>query len=393
MRNLIDSAVCWEQISAVSDKSEYRYELGKGVINKESGVLTLPLTLNFIVPFLDCEKIKALVINKLDMIKDVKFEFDYRDVVLSPEEIVGLYIPHMIHQLNGNFMALTKSIDEKDFHLTETSLTIRSLGNFATDQLNQKVAAEFQRLLAGTFGIRVSVKFENNEELYREKEKHFIESEAKDIESSLKEQAADLKAKAEAHGKSQGAAPAAAGGGSGWQPQGGGAGPAGAGASGKGQWKRREKELPAEGNRIMGRDINAEANTALMDIDPSLGTVIVEGILFKKESRVIKSGNHLVTMLITDERTTICCKCFASEAKWGEIDSMLSPGTGVKIRGEVQFDTFENMNTIMMKDIEKTDKKIGDSRVDMCETGKRVELHCHTKMSSMDGLNEVSDIV
>ena len=143
----------------------------------------------------------------------------------------------------------------------------------------------------------------------------------------------------------------------------------------------------------MGRDINGEANTALMDIDPSLGTVIVEGIVFKKESRVIRSGNHLVTMLITDEKTTICCKCFASEAKWGEIDSMLGPGTGVKIRGEVQFDTFENMNTIMMKDIEKTDKKIGDSRVDTCETGKRVELHCHTKMSSMDGLNEVADIV
>ena len=63
MRNLIDSAVNWEQISAGRDKSEYIYQLGKGVINKESGVLTLPLTLNFVMPFLDCEKIKALIIN------------------------------------------------------------------------------------------------------------------------------------------------------------------------------------------------------------------------------------------------------------------------------------------------------------------------------------------
>ncbi|MBR3705508.1 MAG: PHP domain-containing protein, partial [Firmicutes bacterium] len=399
MRNLIDSAVSWEQISAGRDKSEYIYQLGKGVINKESGVLTLPLTLNFVMPFLDCEKIKALVMHKLDMIKDVKFEFQYENVILSREEIVGLYIPHMIHELNGDYVALTKAIDEKDFDLEGDNLTIRALGNFATDQLNQKVAQEFHRLLAGTFGIRVNLKFENNEELYREKEKHFQESEAKDIESSLKEQAADLKAKYEARGKSAGAAPDGGQGGfgaaGGWPQAGGQGGQPGAGGAGagKGQWKRREKELPAEGNRIMGRDIHGEANTALMDIDPSLGTVIVEGILFKKESRVIKSGNHLITMLITDERTTICCKCFASEAKWGEIDSLLSPGTGVKIRGEVQFDTFENMNTIMMKDIEKTDKKIGDSRVDTCETGKRVELHCHTKMSSMDGLNEVSDIV
>ena len=390
MKNLIESAVSWENISSSHDKSEYIYQLGKGVINKESGVLTLPLTLNFVLPFLDCEKIRAMVINKLDIIKDVRFEFSYEDVILDREEIISLYIPYMIGKLNGAFLALTKAIDEKDFTLTGDSLTIRSLGNFATEQLNLKVAQEFQRMLAGTFGIRVNVKFENNEELYREKEKYFQESEARDIASSLKEQAEDLKAKYEARGK-QPAQAAGGGQGSGGWPQGGAEG-AGAGG-GKGQWKRKEKELPAEGNRIMGREINGEANTALMDIDPSLGMVIVEGIVFKKESRVIRSGNHLVTMLITDEKTTICCKCFASEAKWGEIDSMLSSGTGVKIRGEVQFDTFENMNTIMMKDIEKTDKRIGDSRVDTCEIGKRVELHCHTKMSSMDGLNEVSDIV
>lgn len=394
MKNLIDGAVCWEQISPHHEKSEYLYQLGKGVINKESGVLTLPLTLNFVMPFLDCEKIKAMIINKLDIIKGVSFDFIYKDVILDRKEIIGLYIPYMISKLNGTFLALTKSIDEKDFDLEGDNLTIRSLGNFATEQLNLKVSHEFQRLLAGDFGIRVNVKFENNEELYREKEKHFQESEARDIANSLKEQAEDLKARYEARGKQPAQAAGAGGTGGGGWPQGGQSGAEGAGAGGsKGQWKRREKELPAEGNRIMGRNIHGEANTALMDIDPSLGTVIVEGILFKKESRVIRSGNHLVTMLITDEKTTICCKCFASESKWGEIDQLLSPGTGVKIRGEVQFDTFENMNTIMMKDIEKTDKKIGDNRIDTCETGKRVELHCHTKMSSMDGLNEVADIV
>ena len=395
MRKIIDGAVCWEAIGDEKrDKTEYKYVLGKGVIHKDTGVLTLPITLNFVIPFLDCEKIKAIIINKLGVLKDVEFDFTYEDMILSREEIIRNYIPHMIHILNGSFLAITKAIEEKNFELEDDRLTIYSLGNVATEQLNLRVAQEFSRMLAETFGIKVKVEFKNNEELYREKEKHFQESEARDIEQSMKEHAEDLRQKAEARAKSVSATAGVENGSGGGRQWGGSDGGQQGGQNGwGGRGKRREKELPAEGNRIMGRDIAGEANTALVDIDPSLGMVIVEGILFKKDHRVIRSGNYLITLLITDEKTTICCKCFASEKKWGEINNMLKSGDGVKIRGEVQFDTFENMNTIMMKDIEKTDKSLGDNREDTCQIGKRVELHAHTKMSAMDGLNEVSDIV
>ena len=69
----------------------------------------------------------------------------------------------------------------------------------------------------------------------------------------------------------------------------------------------------------------------------------------------------------------------------------MEPGDPVKIRGEVQWDTFENLNVIMIKDIEKGERAEG--RQDTWKGAKRVELHAHTKMSSMDGLNEPSDIV
>ena len=75
MRKIIDGAISWEQIGdGKRDKTEYKYTLGKGVIHKDTGVLTLPVTLNFVMPFLDCEKIKAVIINKLNMLKDVKAE-------------------------------------------------------------------------------------------------------------------------------------------------------------------------------------------------------------------------------------------------------------------------------------------------------------------------------
>ena len=365
MREVIDGAICWEKIGAGNrHKDEFKYRLGKGVIHKETGVLTLPVTLNFVMPFLDCEKIKAVIMNKLDMLTDVEFDFTYEDMILTTEEIVSLYIPHMIHMLNGSYVAITKAIDEKKFDLEDGRLTIYSLGNVATEQLNLRAAQEFSRMLADTFDINVKVEFKNNDTLYREKEKSFQESEATDIEKSMREQAEDLREKAKGKTKSAAAA---------------------------GGVKRRETELPAEGNRIMGRKITGEKNAELRDIDPKQGTVIVEGILFKKDSRIIKSGSCLATLLITDNKTTVCCKSFVTENKWREIDSMLSRGDQVKIQGQVQFDTYENLNVIMFKELEKLEKT--QERRDTCEIGKRVELHLHTKMSAMDGLNEPDAVV
>ena len=156
MREIIDGAICWEAIGDENrDKTEYKFTLGKGVIHKDTGVLTLPVTLNFVMPFLDCEKIKAVILHKLDMLKDVEFDFTYEDMILTDEEIIGLYIPHMIHVLNGSFVAITKAIDEKNFELEDDRLTIYSLGNVATEQLNLNGGA-LQVVLEGGVHAQVS---------------------------------------------------------------------------------------------------------------------------------------------------------------------------------------------------------------------------------------------
>ena len=112
-------------------------------------------------------------------------------------------------------------------------------------------------------------------------------------------------------------------------------------------------------------------------------------MLFRKEARTIKNNKKLVTLLVTDKVTSICVKAFTSEEKWNEIDGALNSGDYVKIRGNAEFDTFENILVLMGKDIEKTEK---EGRKDLSER-KRVELHAHTKMSAMDGLNEVSEMI
>lgn len=395
MKQLIADALSWEELGEIH-KTEYQFELGKGVLHKEAGRLTLPIHCNFVMPFADCEKVKAVILHKLDMLKEVELDFSYRDFVMPKEDAARLYVPHMVRILNGSYLAITKTIVENRVMVRDGCLYCPVLGKVAAEQLNERVAQKFREILKETFDFDMEIIFENDEELLAETLRSFHESEAKDIERSMREYREVLKTRAKERPQAADSGTGGgfgAGGGFGGGNNGGGFGgnAAGAGSKKQGGWKRREKELPAEGNRIMGRGIPGGKTAELREIAPEMGVVILEGVLFRKTERVIKSGNYLVSLLITDNKTTICAKAFVSENKWKEIDELLKPGDGVKLRGEVQWDTFENMNTVMYTDLEKTDREIG--REDTWENGRRVELHIHSKMSQMDGFNEAKDIV
>ena len=49
MKDLIRGSINWDALGG--QKSEYRFELGKAVIHKDTGVLDMPVRLNFVMPF------------------------------------------------------------------------------------------------------------------------------------------------------------------------------------------------------------------------------------------------------------------------------------------------------------------------------------------------------
>ncbi len=382
MKDLIQRIVDWDSINKeIAADKKCNYEIGKAVLVQEEGLLRLPMTMNFVLPFLDKERLEALIINKIAVVDKVEFEFDFSDMIMEERAIIRNYIPYMAKILNGGFAAFTNAMDMENISFEGDSVIIGAFGKLATEQLNKFVKKEFERILMDTFGIETDIVFVNDDEIYQEKEKLFIDCEREEIEGSVREYAEELKARAaaqEAGGTQE------EGRGSFNQPKG--------DFPQKGQWKRRQKELPAEGNRIMGKPIKGNKTAELSHISPELGNVIVEGILFRITKRKLKSGSYLATLLITDKKTTICTKAFVTESKMNELEEHLKVGDGVKIQGEVQFDRFENMNTVEMKSVEKLDS-MGHDNMDNCAFGKRVELHIHTKMSSMDGLNEAADVV
>ena len=376
MREIIAQTLSKYNIGNVP-KETLKYELLRASLKKEERVLSVDITLNFVVPIKACNEIKEAIAAKLEnKLNGVELNFFYENLILSEEEVIGLFIPHMIDILNGQYSNITRAIQIDNYQWDGNKLTLHAIGNFIVNILNKEVKGLFENLLKRYFGIIAQVEFKNDEELYAKERESFKSAEEDDIKKCIEGYKQELKVRASAKGDTKTDAEPAKGE---WK------------SDFKGGGKKREKELPAEGNRIMGRDIHGDSNVELREIDPSQGMVIAEGTIFKMDFRLIKSGNYLMTLLLTDNTTTICTKAFVSEAKHDEITSMLKPGDPIKIRGEVQYDTFENMNTIMLKDIEKREKASG--RQDTWPDGKRVELHAHTKMSSMDGLNEPADIV
>ncbi len=173
----------------------------------------------------------------------------------------------------------------------------------------------------------------------------------------------------------------------------------GGGGNGNGGWsgKRRTKEEPVHKNSIgeliiLGRDFSDDPKD-YSELDQFVGIkdkAAIQGEVFKVESMPIRSGKVLVTILIAEKARTYCLKAFVSADKMAEIDENLSEGDMIMARGPIEYDTYEHENLMMARDIKKVEKKL---KQDTYPNGRRVELHCHSKMSDNDGFNEVAEIV
>ena len=152
--------------------------------------------------------------------------------------------------------------------------------------------------------------------------------------------------------------------------------------------KREFKREAKSENSILGRNISIEA-TPIKEIDETTGVVAILGEVFKKEIVETKTGKIILTFFITDYTSSITVKCFLKPQETEEVLEAVKPGLYCKVKGEAVYDTYAREVVIMGRDILRM-KKI--ERMDGAEE-KRVELHCHTTMSAMDGVTSVTKLV
>lgn len=149
--------------------------------------------------------------------------------------------------------------------------------------------------------------------------------------------------------------------------------------------KAKEKSEPPQTDLIRGREFNGEV-VPLREVQDEERQIIVAGEVFGVEYRKLKSGRQLLTFSMTDKTDSISAKVFLDE---GEESLNLKEGKWIKVRGPVQYDKFSSDLTLMPKDMIRTTPVI---RMDKAPE-KRIELHLHTRMSTMDALSTAEQLV
>lgn len=142
------------------------------------------------------------------------------------------------------------------------------------------------------------------------------------------------------------------------------------------------------GNVIIGKEIN-ERITYLKDVNLDSGSVCIKVEIFNMDERVLKSGDSLFIMSVTDNTSSINAKVFIKEKNASKTRNRLKKGLYAKINGMVAFDNFSKELVLNIRDLEEV-KKI--ERKDKANE-KRVELHAHTQMSSMDAVCATKDLI
>ena len=142
---------------------------------------------------------------------------------------------------------------------------------------------------------------------------------------------------------------------------------------------------------IYGRDFEEDA-IPIETIVGEMGEVVIRGQIMTLDTREIRGEKTIIIMSVTDFTDSIVLKIFTKNENLPELMGDLKKGAFLKIKGVTTIDKFDSELTIgSIVGI----KKIPDFTTIRMDNSplKRVELHCHTKMSDMDGVTDVGDLV
>ena len=156
----------------------------------------------------------------------------------------------------------------------------------------------------------------------------------------------------------------------------------------RGDFRRKYDNDP---DVIYGRNFDDEEIT-IDKIDGPIGEIVIKGQILSVETRNIRNEKTIIIFAVTDFTDTIMLKLFVRTEDVPEITKDVADGKFIKVKGVVTVDKYDSdLSITSIAGI----KKIPDFTTKREDTAaeKRVELHCHTKMSDMDGVSDVKDIV
>ncbi len=130
--------------------------------------------------------------------------------------------------------------------------------------------------------------------------------------------------------------------------------------------------------------------TSIRELNIKQGNAIVEGRVFKSECyETRRKGMWTLNFDLTDENGSVAVRKAMDEKESKVLGSAVSDGMWLRLQGKVEL-TYDGKD-IMLRPVNIMKADHPGRRDDAPE--KRVELHLHTQMSSMDALTDVGKVV
>jgi len=165
-------------------------------------------------------------------------------------------------------------------------------------------------------------------------------------------------------------------------------------------WAFKAKEAAKENKTVFTRTPKADGvlwgkgNPTLPavkigDMDSNTGLVLFDGHVEIEEFNLTKSGSKVrVNFFVTDDTGCIACVYFMQPQDADEFEKLFEKGGYARFQANVYFD--DRYSRDLQASVEGVmEKEAPNKRQDLAAL-KRVELHCHSKMSEKDAVIDVS---
>lgn len=157
--------------------------------------------------------------------------------------------------------------------------------------------------------------------------------------------------------------------------------------------KKSEQKVASFDEIHFGRPIHEKDITQSMDkYVEEQRNAIMEGVVFEVEVRELRTGRCILVAKITDYHSAFLIQRFSNSEEDIAIFRGIKEGMWLRVRGDIRMDDrFARDLVLSVRDMQAVHKP---KRQDTAPEGeKRVELHVHTNMSTLDATNIASQFV
>jgi DNA polymerase-3 subunit alpha (Gram-positive type) len=319
---------------------------------KKTGKLVAKATASRLIPAALAAQVEQALTAAFSMTVEIKLKFELDTPF---EELLAAYWDSVVYTVNSNVALSRGMLVGCEWELDKDKLEVRLATGGSRILQTQGVDRLIEDLIFDAFGRKLAVRFSDRE-----------------LDQDFREKYLEFKEGEEARAHSMALAEEK--------------------ASATGPKKQRRKETDSNDLQVLEVILGKNFNDSLMkmnEVTQDSGKVAFCGDIANVEFREIRGNRYLCSFDITDYTSSLTVKFFLQKDDYDLRVEQIRNGLYFKVRGEAQFDKFSKELAVMATDILQLEKKC---KMDNAEV-KRVELHLHTQMSSMDAVTTAEKLV